>query len=121
MVDLLSGEWLNDEIANSFSKLINQLPAEVLGRKFIFPSSFMSKLLNVSPTGKTGRYQYSNVKKFSKRWVPGKDIFKLDTLLFTINHQLMHWLTVEVSFTEKTITAFDSRSEWQLHPSPALP
>ena len=82
MVDLLSGEWLNDEIVNSFSKLINELLAEVLGQKFIFPSSFMSKLLNVSPTGKTGRYKYSNVRIFSKRWVPGKDVFKLDTLMF---------------------------------------
>ena len=54
-----------------------------------------------------GRYNYKNVKHWSKK-VPGKDIFKLKYILIPINLNNMHWTMVVIYMEEKRIQYYDS-------------
>jgi Ulp1 family protease len=65
-----------------------------------------------------GKYNYENVKGWSKN-VPGKDIFNLKSIFFSINIMSMHW-TVAVKFMEtkgKGIQYYDSKggkTDWAI-------
>ena len=67
----------------------------------------MTKLLNEGNVSCDGKYEYRNVKRWSKK-VPGKDIFNLDKILFPINMGGMHWICAAIFMTKKRIEIFDS-------------
>lgn len=111
---LRPGEWLNDEVIHYFlgtlAKRDAQICAEQPGRarSHFFKSFFMTKLRNEGDeTGKHGVYEYRNVKRWSKN-VPGKDIFKLDKIIFPINQNNMHWTSAVVFMKQKRIQFYDS-------------
>jgi sentrin-specific protease 1 len=67
----------------------------------------MTKLLNEGNVTRDGEYEYSNVKRWSKK-VPGKDIFALDKIIFPINMGQMHWICAVIFMAKKKIQIFDS-------------
>ena len=58
---LLPGEWLNDEVIHFYLLLLARS-----GQHF-FKSFFMTKLLNVGNAQCDGKYEYRNVKRWSKK------------------------------------------------------
>lgn len=106
-------QWLNDEVIHYFYVMLQirdeQLCAEQPGRRrsHFFKSFFMTKLLNIGHATMNGKYEYKNVKRWSKK-VPGKDIFELDKIIFPINVSEMHWTCAVIFMQEKRIQFYDS-------------
>ena len=113
MKTLKPGTWLNDEIIHYFYLMLSKRDEELCGndpsrkRSHFFKSFFMTKLLNEGNVSCDGKYEYRNVKRWSKK-VPGKDIFNLDKILFPINMGGMHWICAAIFMTKKRIEIFDS-------------
>jgi len=63
--------------------------------------------LNEGNASCDGKYEYRNVKRWSKK-APGKDIFKLNKILFPINMGNMHWIAAVIFMKRKRIEIFDS-------------
>lgn len=58
---LMPGQWLNDEVIHAYLQLLS-----CDGHHF-FKSFFVTKLRNENVPGRDGQYQYSNVKRWSKK------------------------------------------------------
>jgi Ulp1 family protease len=112
---LLPNTWLNDEVIHYFLVVLTKRDEEMCAkdpsrrRCHFFKSFFMTKLLNEGhhDPKMDGKYDYKNVKRWSKK-VPGKDIFKLDKIVFPINQGSMHWVCVVAYMQEKRIQFYDS-------------
>lgn len=113
MQKLAPGQWVGDEAITCFLLGLAKRDEELcradpnLKRSHFFNSFFMTKLLNEGHDTKDGVYEYKNVKRWSKK-VPGKDIFKLDKIIFPINEGRMHWVCAVVFVQEKRIQFYDS-------------
>ena len=113
MQTLKPGMWLNDEIIHYFYLMLAKRDEELCKndssrkRSHFFKSFFITKLLNEGNASCDGKYEYRNVKRWSKK-VPGKDIFNLDKILFPINMGNMHWICAGIFMKEKRIEIFDS-------------
>jgi len=113
MQTLKPGEWLNDEIIHHFYLMLSKRDEELCmndptrQRSHFFKSFFITKVLNEGNASCDGKYEYRNVKRWSKK-VPGKDIFKLDKILFPINMGNMHWIAAVIFMKKKRIEIFDS-------------
>jgi sentrin-specific protease 1 len=113
MQTLQPGQWLNDEVIHYFYLMLANRDAErskldpSTKRSHFFKSFFMTKLLNEGNVTRDGEYEYSNVKRWSKK-VPGKDIFALDKIIFPINMGQMHWICSVIFMAKKKIQIFDS-------------
>mmetsp|Transcript_24512 Transcript_24512/g.57602 ORF Transcript_24512/g.57602 Transcript_24512/m.57602 type:complete len:599 (+) Transcript_24512:101-1897(+) len=113
MKTLKPGMWLNDEIIHYFYLMLAKRDEELCGndssrkRSHFFKSFFITKLLNEGNATCDGKYEYRNVKRWSKK-VPGKDIFNLDKILFPINMGNMHWICAAIFMNKKRIEIFDS-------------
>lgn len=113
MKTLKPGMWLNDEIIHYFYLMLSKRDEELCRndpsrkRSHFFKSFFITKLLNEGNTSCDGKYEYRNVKRWSKK-VPGKDIFDLDKILFPINMGNMHWICAAIFMKKKRIEIFDS-------------
>jgi sentrin-specific protease 1 len=86
-------------------------------RSHFFKSFFMTKLLNEGHATRSGMYEYSNVKRWSKK-VPGKDIFGLEMIFFPINVSQSHWVCAVAFMQEKRIQFYDSMVSKVLHVPP---
>jgi len=115
MQRLRPGQWLNDEVIHYFlimlakrDEALSKLDSSRL-RCHFFKSFFMTKILNEGHANADieGTYEYRNVKRWSKK-VPGKDIFKLDKIIFPINQSNAHWICGVVFMQEKRIQMYDS-------------
>ena len=112
---LQPGQWLNDEVIHYFLIMLSKRDEELSrqdplrGRSHFFKSFFITKLLNEGHANPDieGTYDYKNVKRWSKK-VPGKDIFKLNKIIFPINQGTAHWICAVVFMQEKRIQMFDS-------------
>ena len=67
----------------------------------------MTKLRNEGHPTLAGRYDYKQVKRWSKN-VPGKDLFALDKIIFPINEGQMHWICACIFMSERRIQFYDS-------------
>jgi len=113
MQTLKPGMWLNDEVIHYFYIMLAKRDEELCTndperkRSHFFKSFFITKLLNEGNASCDGKYEYRNVKRWSKK-VPGKDIFNLDKILFPINMGNMHWICAAIFMKEKRIQIYDS-------------
>jgi len=110
---LQPAQWVNDEIIHYFLLMLAKRDEELCRndssrkRCHFFKSFFITKLLNEGHATMDGKYEYRNVKRWSKN-VPGKDLFKLDKVFFPINQGNMHWLCACAFIQEKRIEVYDS-------------
>jgi hypothetical protein len=113
MWTLQPGQWVNDEIIHYFLLMLAERDEEICQkdsdrkRCHFFKSFFITKIMNEGHATLDGKYEYKNVKRWSKK-VPGKDLFKLDKIFFPINQGQMHWLCACAFITEKRIEVYDS-------------
>ncbi|ODN80465.1 hypothetical protein L202_02705 [Cryptococcus amylolentus CBS 6039] len=99
---LKPGQWLDDEIVNSYCGLMCERFANGKnGRKVHFMNSFFYKKLS--------EQGYAGGKL--KRWTKKVDIFALDTLVFPINQGNMHWTACAINFARKRIEYYDSMGD----------
>jgi len=109
------GQWLNDEVIHYFYLMLARRDEEMCRndpsrkRSHFFKSFFITKILNEGHRNPAieGKYEYKNVKRWSKK-VPGKDIFKLDKIIFPINQGQMHWMCGVIHMQKKRIQIYDS-------------
>lgn len=110
---LQPGQWLNDEVIHYFLVMLGKRDEDLClkepgkKRSHFFKSFFMTKLLNEGSASCDGKYEYRNVKRWSKK-VPGKDIFALDKIFFPINQGGYHWICAVAFMQEKRIQMYDS-------------
>jgi hypothetical protein len=118
MQSLKPGQWIKDEVVNSFFHLLSQRDGELCkndvtqkGNGF-FNSFFMTKLLNEghSDPSRSGEYEYNNIRSWSTKFVPGEDIFEVDKLFFPINVERVHWVLAVADILNQTIQMYDSGS-----------
>lgn len=113
MWTLQSGQWINDEVIHYFLLMLTKRDEDLCQkdpgkrRSHFFKSFFITKILNEGHHTLDGKYEYKNVKRWSKK-VPGKDLFKLDKVFFPINQGQMHWLCACAFIAEKRIEVYDS-------------
>jgi len=103
---LRPGGWLSDEVIHYYFSLLRQRDKEKCEstggrRSWFFKSFFFTKLFE------EGKYQYKNVKRWSKK-VPGKDIFELENIYWPLNLNNVHWCCMKADMRNKVITYYDS-------------
>jgi hypothetical protein len=103
---LLGSEWLNDEVVNFFSGLlqIRQMfpdpSAPPLPRCMFFNTFIYKKLMHGSECG----YTFKNVR----RWMRKRDFRGQELAIFPINVGGSHWVLSVVFFRSKRICHYDS-------------
>eukprot|EP00388_Colpodella_angusta_P020798 GDKJ01052343.1.p1 GENE.GDKJ01052343.1~~GDKJ01052343.1.p1 ORF type:complete len:417 (+),score=63.07 GDKJ01052343.1:15-1265(+) len=99
---LSSRSWLTDEVINLFMHLLNKRSTgNPKGPKvYCFSTFFWSKL------SEGGRYQYSNVARWTKR--KKIDIFNFDSVLFPVHVGENHWTLGAVDLHQHTVSVYDS-------------
>jgi sentrin-specific protease 1 len=115
-------QWLNDEVIHYFYGMLAKRDEERCQhdpsrkRCHFFKSFFITKLLNEGNSNPDldGKYDYQNVERWSKK-VAGRDIFNLETLIFPINIDRMHWLCAVAFMQEKRIQMYDSMGSDGMH------
>jgi len=113
MQTLRPGQWLNDEVIHYFLLMLSRRDEQMCAadktrkRCHFFKSFFITKLFDEGNAATQGKYNYNNVKRWSKR-VPGKDLFKLDKIFFPVNAGGVHWCCAVVFMAEKRIQFYDS-------------
>jgi sentrin-specific protease 1 len=120
---LLPGQWLNDEVIHYFYEMLAKRDEEMCQhdpsrkRCHFFKSFFITTLLNQGHSNPDldGKYDYQNVKGWSERVVPGKDLFNLDKFVFPINEGRMHWVCAVAFMQEKRIQMYDSMGSDGMH------
>jgi Ulp1 family protease len=116
MQSLKPGQWLEDEVVNCFFYLLAQRDGELSKkdatrkRNGFFNSFFLTKLLNEGHSDRSGEYEYDHVRNWSRRFVPGEDIFEVDRLFFVVNVERQHWVLAVVDMSNKKIQMYDSGS-----------
>ena len=113
MHTLQPGQWVGDEVIHYFYLMLSKRDKEMCEKdpsrkpSHFFKSFFMTKLLNEGHATKDGQYDYSNVKRWSKK-VHGKDLFGLNKIFFPINMGNAHWIAACIFMEKKRIEIFDS-------------
>ena len=110
---LVEGRWLDDQMMNSFLKLVGKLPAAK--KSYFFPTYFMDLLLRLghADKAKCNRYDYEAVKEWKKvdalyQENGEGDIFAYDHLFFPINITSSHWILGVVFMQESRVEIFNS-------------
>jgi len=104
MTCLKRGIWLNDEIINFYMEMLKERDVELCkldpSRKpsHLFSSFFYSKLME------DGRYDYSRVKRWAKRF----DVFAQEKIFVPINIGNNHWVLSVIYIQSKKIVFYDS-------------
>jgi Ulp1 protease family, C-terminal catalytic domain len=129
---LLPGQWLNDEVIHAYLQLLT------CDKQHFFKSFFVTTLLNENVLGpKQGQYEYTNVKRWSKKvkgafflflfnvFYPfvshnntndntkrqktiGKDVFAMDKIFFPVNQGNAHWTLAVAYVQERRLQFYDS-------------
>ena len=96
---LKPGQWLNDEVINSWFRL---LKAQHNSKQLFFNTFFFTQLIG----GGTNEYNYDIVK----RWTKDIDIFALDRVFVPVNMLFkQHWTLVVIDMKKKNIIHYDSK------------
>lgn len=102
---LKPGTWLNDEVINFYMCMLQERD-EALCKQFpnrrsshFYNSFFISKLLDAD-----GRYNYNNVKRWSKKF----NIFEKDKVFCPVNIGNSHWTLGVIYVQKKEIRYYDS-------------
>ena len=69
---------------------------------------FKSFFLNIGHDTDEGKYDYSNVKRWSDNQVAGRDLFGLNKIVFLINMGEDYWVAACIFMEKKWIEMFDS-------------
>ncbi len=103
---LSDGAWLNDEVVNQMMGLLQHQANKSKKDYYFFSSFFFSKLngLNEKCKESQGVYNYSNVRRWTKRI----DVSKMKSLWFPINLTRSHWLLGVAHMVDMTIKIYDS-------------
>jgi len=109
MLRLRPNQWLNDEIINCYTTLLQERNARVLeDENCTWPNShFMSTFFYtrlVSTKDGEAQYDYRSVR----RWTRKVDIFSKDVLIIPINHENFHWACAVIDMRKKQLIYFDS-------------
>jgi sentrin-specific protease 1 len=105
---LRTGAWLNDEVANFAIGLLSRrtsearLEGETQPRFHFFSTFFINKLYQDG-----GRYEYSNVRRWTLKKRLKYDVLKCDRIYVPI-HQSVHWVLAEIDVKNKRISYYDS-------------
>lgn len=104
MLRLLPNSWLNDEVINAMTTLMqwrNQrtVAADPSAPRHHFFSTFFFKILMHNR-----RYSYEKVKRWTRKF----DAFACDKLFFPINVRNSHWILVVVEKQAATLSLYDS-------------
>ena len=108
IASLSSGTWLNDEVANFAIGLLSRrehmsLPKGTTQPKaHFFSTFFINKLFQDS-----GRYDYSNVRRWTLEKKLKYDALRCDKIYVPV-HQRMHWVLAEIDVKNKRISYYDS-------------
>ena len=78
---------------------------------FIYPSQFMTQLLNKGDKFRDGKYTYENVERYTKTKTKTIDIFAYDKVFVPTNFSNMHWYFAMINMTEKTIQIYNSSED----------
>ncbi|KAI0560680.1 Ulp1 peptidase [Gracilaria domingensis] len=70
----------------------------------VISSFFYSTLFKFNPRTRTTEYNYSRVKRWTRRF----DVFEYDLMLIPINQQNLHWTLGVVNFKDKVVAHLDS-------------
>ncbi|GMH44392.1 hypothetical protein BSKO_12344 [Bryopsis sp. KO-2023] len=99
--------WVNDEVVNFYLRLV-QGRASDASTKFHMMSSYFYTQLTI------GRYNYGNVRRWTKR----DPALKKDVILMPINLNKTHWILVVVRLRMGVIELYDSlggyESSWEV-------
>ena len=107
---LCPGEWLNDEVIHYYFKMLSARDEQLSNasrnrkRNHFFSSYLMSQLVD----GDITKFNYDKVKTWSKKLVPGSNIFKLNKLFFPCNIGQNHWACTVIFMEDKCIKYYDS-------------
>ena len=103
---LTNGIWLNDEIINSYMRMLMEREAYILSPTSLYLSSFFFVKLMAEQEEEyndTREYTYQNVK----RWAKNIDIFKMRYIFSTINIKNSHWKVIYWILEFKVIVIYD--------------
>ena len=100
LLTLRPQKQLNDEVINSFFKLLQQKETQ---------STYMNTYFYTKLTdhGHTNKYCYINVRNWSKNY-PNKNLFNSTYLYIPIHVDDIHWSLVHVDFPNKKVSYLDS-------------
>ncbi|KAJ8906249.1 hypothetical protein NDN08_002742 [Rhodosorus marinus] len=109
MLRLRPNQWLNDEIINCYTTLLQERNARAVeDENCAWPNShFMSTFFYtrlVSTKDGEALYDYMSVR----RWTRKVDIFSKDVLVIPINHENFHWACAVIDLRKKQLAYFDS-------------
>uniref|UniRef100_A0A7S2ZHN5 Ubiquitin-like protease family profile domain-containing protein n=2 Tax=Rhodosorus marinus TaxID=101924 RepID=A0A7S2ZHN5_9RHOD len=109
MLRLRPNQWLNDEIINCYTTLLQERNARALeDENCPWPNShFMSTFFYtrlVSTKDGEADYDYRSVR----RWTRKVDIFSKDVLVIPINHENFHWACAVIDLRRRQLSYFDS-------------
>jgi len=105
---LRRGTWLNDEVANfaigllARRELQNMPEGETQPKAHFFSTFFINKLYK-----QTGRYDYSNVRRWTLPKKLKYDVLRCEKIYVPV-HQEVHWVLAVIDVREKTISYYDS-------------
>ncbi|GBG27945.1 Sentrin-specific protease [Hondaea fermentalgiana] len=102
-------EWLNDEVINFYLSLLRVRSLELIesGSKPALACYFHLSLFYTKLT-ENGQYDYSRVKRWTKRGFRKCDLFTQDVVFFPRNIGNSHWTLCAAFVKEKRIEYFDS-------------
>ena len=118
---LLPGTWVNDEPVNFVGGLLNLMcrddclhPGTKQQSYFIFPTTFITQLLNKSGHFSDGEYTYARVIQYTHTARKDINIFTFDKVFVPINFQNLHWYFAMINMREKTIQIYNSSDVGEL-------
>lgn len=98
------GSWLNDEIINSYIKLLvnSDIPLKV----HAFSTFFWAALSSFEPNSRSLSYDYAKVKRWTRR--QKVDVFEKDVIVIPVNVGQVHWTLGCLDMRSKEVRFYDS-------------
>eukprot|EP00188_Purpureofilum_apyrenoidigerum_P005485 Plantae.Rhodophyta-Purpureofilum_apyrenoidigerum.ctg7175.p1 GENE.Plantae.Rhodophyta-Purpureofilum_apyrenoidigerum.ctg7175~~Plantae.Rhodophyta-Purpureofilum_apyrenoidigerum.ctg7175.p1 ORF type:complete len:646 (+),score=113.60 Plantae.Rhodophyta-Purpureofilum_apyrenoidigerum.ctg7175:535-2472(+) len=108
MLRLRSNQWLNDEIINCYTTLLQDRSDRMRNADTGWPNThffstfFYTRLVTVTDYG--SKYDYPSVR----RWTRKVDVFSKDVLVFPINLSNTHWTCAVIDMRSRQLSYYDS-------------
>lgn len=104
MMELYENQWLNDDVINFYMEMLHQRDIELCGRDITRRSSHYYSCYFMKLLLPQNGYDYSNVKKWSKKF----KVFEKDKIFCPVNVNDNHWSMLIIYVQEKKIAYYDS-------------
>lgn len=117
---LRDGKMLNDEVINSYAKLINSRSStdSTLPKTYMFNSFFYKSLVP-----KQDVFDYQRVRRWSRKAAdvtPKPNLFEHDIVLYPIHVDDNHWVLGVINFKRKQFEIYDSLASSPIRSSTLL-